>query len=97
MQTSYSIVEARNNFAALVRNAEEQHKPVQVTRHGQSVAVILSMAEYERLTQQPPKANWLAAHLAWREKWRVDNWETESDPWADVRDKTPAREENPWL
>ncbi len=98
MQTSYSIVKARNNFAALVRDAEQQHEPVRVTRRGQPVAVILSIQEYERLTQQLPKNDWMTSYLAWREKWNLDEIDLNPDEiWGEVRDKTPVREENPWL
>ncbi len=93
MQATYSIVQARNNFATLVRDAEDSGKPVEVTRRGQSVAVILSIAEYERLTRRPDFA---ARYAAWRADWAVDTWEDE-DIWEDVRDKSAGREENPWL
>ncbi|WP_420630696.1 type II toxin-antitoxin system Phd/YefM family antitoxin [Candidatus Leptofilum sp.] len=55
MATTYSIAEARNQFAALVRDAEESKQPVQVTRRGQPVAVILSAEEYGRLLANQSK------------------------------------------
>lgn len=95
---SYSIVEARNNFAALVRDAENSDTPVQVTRHGKPVVVILSMEEYERLKNPQPKRDWLTEHLAWRAEWGVDDMDFDPDEiWGDVRDKSPGREDNPWL
>lgn len=42
-----SAREARNHFSELIDNA--QHGPVTVERHGRSVAVLMSVREYERL------------------------------------------------
>lgn len=96
MQKTYSIVEARNNFAALVHDAEETHTPIRVTRRGQSVVVVLSVAEYERLSQ-PKEDNWLEAYNAWRTKWDLDHVEIDPDKiWCDVRDTQPAEESDPW-
>jgi len=46
---AYSIAEARNNLSALVRQAESEH-PVDLTRHGKSVAVLLAKKTFDRLT-----------------------------------------------
>ncbi len=80
MQATYSIFQARNNFATLVRDAEESGKPVEVTRRGQPVAVTLSIAEYERLTRRP---DFVTRYAAWRTDWAVDTWE-DSDIWETV-------------
>lgn len=95
---TYSIAEARNRFAELVREAEETKKPVQVTRRGQPVAVILSAEEYARLLSNQPKRNFWAAYQQWRAEWDVDNLGIDPDDiWGDVRDKTPVPDTNPWL
>lgn len=97
MDSAYSIVDARNNFATLVRHAEQSREPVHVTRRGQAVVVILSAAEYERLKQHP-ETDWLAGYQAWREKWGLETVSIDPDAiWGDVRDKTPLETENPWL
>jgi prevent-host-death family protein len=49
MLDQYSIAEARNNFAALVRDVETKEGAVAVTRRGKQVAVLLSIEEYGRL------------------------------------------------
>ena len=36
MTTTYSIAEVRNQFAALIRQVEEEQTPVQVTRRGEN-------------------------------------------------------------
>ncbi|MCB8945289.1 MAG: type II toxin-antitoxin system Phd/YefM family antitoxin [Ardenticatenaceae bacterium] len=95
--TTYSIAEARDRFAALVRDAEETKQPVQVTRRGQTVAVILSVEEYDRLLSQQPKQNFWEAYLAYKEQWQDVLMDIDDDIWEDVRDRTPPSEVNPWL
>ena len=48
MPKSYSIAEAKNHFTELVRDVEND-SPIQLTRRGKPVAVLLSTREYERL------------------------------------------------
>lgn len=95
---SYAIAEARNQFTALIRRAEETHQPVQVTRRGQPVAVILSAQEYDKLLENQPKRNFWDAYLEYVEKWKDVEMDIDPDDiWADVRDRTPAPDTNPWL
>ncbi len=97
MATSYSIAEARNQFAALVRNAEENNQAVQVTRRGQLVAVILSAQEYARLLANQSERDFWAAYQEWRQKWNVSELDLDPDEiWGDVRDQTPAPDSDPW-
>ena len=97
MATSYSIAKARNQFAALVRDAEESNQPVQVTRRGQPVAVILSAQEYARLLANQPERDFWAAYQEWRQKWHAAELDLDPDAiWGDVRDQTPAPNSDPW-
>lgn len=97
MTTTYSVAEARNQFAALIHQVEADKKPVQVTRRGEPVAVILAQGEYERLQERLQSSPTLwQAYLKWRQEWGVDEWEDESDPFADVRDRSPVPEINIW-
>lgn len=91
MTTIYSIAEARNQFAALIREVEEGDEPVQVTRRGEPVAVILSRDKYEQLLAQQSRLDFWQAYQAWRQKWQVDTWEDEADPFAGIRDHSPGR------
>ncbi|MCA9949183.1 MAG: type II toxin-antitoxin system Phd/YefM family antitoxin [Anaerolineales bacterium] len=97
MQTQYSIAEARNQFAALIRKVEESENSVQVTRRGQPVAVILSSEEYQRLLTQQKKPDFWQAYLKFKEEWQDEPMDIEDDIWEGLRDKSPGREENPWL
>ena len=51
MSRRHSIAEARNNLPTLVREAESG-KPVELTRRGESVAVLLGRKDYERLARR---------------------------------------------
>jgi prevent-host-death family protein len=97
MQTKYSIAQARNQFATLVREVEGENRQIQVTRRGEPVAVILSVDEYERLLSHKSKHDLWQAYLEYKEQWQDVPMDIEGDIWDGVRDKTPIPEENPWL
>ena len=97
MLTKYSIAQARDQFATLVREVQAKNKQIQVTRRGEPVAVILSVDEYERLMTQQPKQGFWQAYLEYRELWQDVPMDIEGDIWEGLRDKTPVSEENPWL
>lgn len=96
MQTAYSIAEARDQFAALIHQVEAEKKPVQVTRRGELVAVILAKSEYERLIAQQTKPDFWQAYLEYQKQWQGVEMDIEDDIWEDVRDRTPPREVNLW-
>ncbi len=48
-----SIYEARNNFSALVKSAEEG-EVIELTRYDKPVAVIISYVEYEKKAESKP-------------------------------------------
>ena len=50
---SYSIAQARDQLPALIHRAEESGR-VQLTRRGKPVAMIVSVAHYERLSGRQP-------------------------------------------
>ena len=97
MAVSYSIAEARNQFTALVRDAEERKKPIQVTRRGQPVVVILSTEEYDRLLANQPERDFWATVEEWQQNWQVAKLDMDPEEiWGDVRDQTPAPDVDPW-
>jgi prevent-host-death family protein len=51
MDEQFSIAEARHDLAALVRKLDEKRQ-IQITRRGKTVAMLLSIQEYQRLTAQ---------------------------------------------
>jgi prevent-host-death family protein len=50
MSKQYSIAEARHDLAAIVHEAEE-NGPIEFTRRGKTVAVLLALDDYQRLMQ----------------------------------------------
>lgn len=97
MTISYSIAEARDQFAALVHQVEKSNEPIQVTRRGESVAVILSQNVYQQLLTQNTKLDTWQAYLNYMEQWQAEEIDIEDDIWAEIRDTLPDREINPWL
>lgn len=90
MLKSYSITEAKNHFTELVREVEND-SPIQLTRRGKPVAVLLSTREYERL--QKGKIDFWTAYLAFRERVEREGIELDVDEiYADVRDRSLGRE-----
>lgn len=51
LSKQYSIAEARQDLAAIVHEAEE-NGPIEFTRRGKPVAVLLALDDYNRLTQK---------------------------------------------
>jgi len=89
MSKRYSIAEARHNLAAIVHEAE-RHSPVELTRRGEPVAILLSLQEYQRLLAK--ETNFWDAYTAFRDS--VDLAQADIDPrvFEGVRDPSPGRE-----
>jgi prevent-host-death family protein len=49
----WQLQEAKQRFSELLRHARTDGPQV-VTKHGQEVAVVVSIEEYRRLAEQPP-------------------------------------------
>lgn len=88
MAPKYSIAEARNRFAALVHEVETDG-PVQITRRGEVVAVLISQEEYERLSRR--QSGFMKAVSEFRAAYNVA--ELDIDPEIfNVRPADPGRE-----
>ena len=90
MTKSYSIAEARNHFTAIIRDAETS-PAVEITRHGEPVAVIVSWREYQRLSAG--KDFW-SAYQSFRDVFDLSVLGIEPDTFDGVRDSSPGREVN---
>jgi len=90
MNRRHSIADARNNLPDLVRQAESG-KPVELTRRGEPVAVLVGRKDYDRLT-----ASSRTFVDAWEKFSRsVDLRHANIDPdevFSDVRDDAPGRD-----
>lgn len=88
MVKSYSIAEARDQFATIVHNLEKS-SPIEVTRRGKPVAVLLSIEAYQRL--QSPKTSFWEAYTTFLQTVDPTNLPDE-DLFIDIRDKSSGRE-----
>jgi prevent-host-death family protein len=90
MRKQQSIAEARSNLSQLVREAESG-EPIELTRRGESVAVLIGRTQYERLASRSKRFS-----EAWSEFNReIELAELALDPdeiFNDVRDTRPGRE-----
>lgn len=86
---SYSVAEARQNLARLIRDAE-RGRAVEITRRGQRVAVLLSASEYLALTGERP--SFVAAVGAVRTRLDVEHLGIGDDDFTGLRDRSPGRE-----
>lgn len=88
MSSHYSIADARNRLPRLVHEAEEG-EAVHLTRRGKPVAVVMSVAAYERLMR---RGSFLQALNDFRERLEVASLGIDPDEVAGTRDRTPGRE-----
>ncbi len=88
MHQQYSIAAARNKLPALVHDIEKG-SPVELTRRGKPVAVLLSIGEYKRLRRDKPDL-WQAIRR-FRQETDLAKLDAE-EVWADLRDRSPGRE-----
>ena len=90
MRKQQSIAAARSNLPQLVREAEAG-EPIELTRRGESVAVLIGRKQYERLAARSRRFS-----EAWNEFTReVALSELAIDPdeiFSDLRDTRPGRE-----
>jgi prevent-host-death family protein len=88
---SKSVAEARDALAEIVHDVESGH-PVQITRRGKRVAVLISAAEFDELTRHRPSP-WDAIHHI-RERITRERIDMGDDPFENVRDESPGRRVN---
>ena len=87
MTRQYSIAEARNHLPAIVHDAEAG-TAVALTRRGKPVAVLISIADYARLTRRSDP--W-AALEAFRQSHDLADLNVE-EVFGEVRDRAPGRQ-----
>ncbi len=88
MTQRYSIAAAKDQLPRLVREAEGG-APIEITRRGRPVAVLLSLAEYQRLAAAQPSL-WQGIR-EFRAEYAVSELDVEH-VFEDVRDTDPGRE-----
>jgi prevent-host-death family protein len=58
MERVVSAAEAQARFGQLLRQVTENRESIVVKRGGRPVAVVIPLAEYERLTQEAERKDW---------------------------------------
>jgi prevent-host-death family protein len=84
-----SIAQANGQLSAVVRDAEE-HGPVELTRDGEPVAVIVSLDQYRRLEGDRP-GTW-DAYQKWRAQVDLDEIGIDDSFLEGLRDPSPGRD-----
>lgn len=94
MSIKYSIAEARDKFTTVIRDSEQNS--IYITRRGEPVAVILSMAEYEALIGKQTQDRIWETYQAWRKEWQVDDWTEDDDIFSGLRSSGSGRDIVTW-
>lgn len=89
MDEQYSIAEARHDLAALVRKLEEKRQ-IHITRRGKTVAVLLSIQEYQRLTAE--RIGFWEAYTKFRSEVNPQALQIDVDIFNGSRSREPGRE-----
>ena len=88
MSTRYSVAEARDQLPRLIRRAEVG-EAVELTRRGKPVAVIVSVALYQRLSDSSLFWNALEE---FRSRTGLATKRVGDEVFTDLRDRSPGRE-----
>jgi prevent-host-death family protein len=83
------LSQARANLADTLRRVESGTEPALISRRGEPAAVLMSLAQYRRLSGASQDFAGLLG--GWRQHYLGDDAPAD-DPWADVRDPSPGRE-----
>jgi prevent-host-death family protein len=83
--------QARAQLASTLQQVTQSGEPTTISRRGQSAAVVMSIAQYERMSGGAENfsnrlAAWRAVHIG------ENSVAVDDDPWAQVRDLSPGRE-----
>ena len=90
MVKKYSIAEARDNFTAVVHEAEEGAK-IELTRRGRPVAVLVGLEDFERLSNRK-KGFWQAYQDFCRTHDLASADINPDEIWGDIRNSSPGRD-----
>ena len=78
--------QARAHLADTLRRVEIANEPALISRRGQAAAVLMSVAQFQRLSG--PSQDFAGQLRAWRQQYLA----VPDDPWAGVRDRSPGRD-----
>ncbi len=88
MPKRYSVAEARNQLTRILRDVE-QGEPVELTRRGKAIAVLVSAKEFARL--QDGKTTFWEAYTAFMKQPEHRKGLLRPDEFRNLRDRSPGR------
>ncbi len=88
MPKRYSIADARHNLAAIIHELE-QTSPIELTRRGEPVAVLLSTDAYRGLLSS---ARFWEAYTSFRASLTAEELIDVAEIFTDLRERSPGRE-----
>jgi antitoxin Phd len=93
MARQYSIAQARDRLPSLVHEAE-RGEPIELTRRGKPVAVIVSFEDYQRMPPTSKRQGPWDVIEEWRASMTPEELEelNVDEVYRDVRDKSPGRD-----
>ncbi len=89
METQYTIAEAKNKLPSIIHSVEKGF-PVKLTRHGRTVAVLLSVNQYEKLSREMD-GYWEALEC-FRNRIRREDTQIADSDFEGLRDDSSGRE-----
>jgi antitoxin Phd len=92
MTERFSISHARDKLTSLVRRVEAR-RPIELTRRGKTVAVLMSADEYRRLTAG--ERGFWEAYQTFRAAVDPKESAITAEDFANLRDRTPGRDWSP--
>lgn len=88
MIRSYSVDEARAALPEVINEAKKG-KVIEITRRGKPEAVVISLKEYQRLTE--PRPTFLTLYREWRETLKPGDLDFDPAFFESLRDRSPGR------
>lgn len=89
MAKNYSIAAARSQLPSILHDVE-RGQPVEITRRGKPVAVVLSIQEYRRMSS--PRKSFAEVYAAWRKNFTPEDLDAEPGYFDALRDRSPGRD-----
>ena len=88
-ETHYSITDIPGHLSAILHTVEAG-EPVELTRNGETVAVVLSFHSYQQM--KPFQKDFWKALQTFRREYDIAHLDIEDDLFQNVREQSPGRE-----
>ncbi len=89
MSRTYSLSEARANLSTIVDEVQVGD-PIELTRRGEPIAIVVSLRDYRRLSDERPSCSDLYSRF--RERFPLGENGIEDGYFDSLRDRSPGRD-----